>query len=253
MSEGKSVNAPAENVVVASGLSSLVYREVVTSTMDVAHELAEAGAMAGTAVLASMQTRGRGRAGRNWLSDPDAGLWLTLIERPEDEKALEVLSLRIGLVLADALTPMVDGAIGVKWPNDLFGPTGKLSGILVEARWREGRPEWVAIGIGINRKLPPGYAASSVRGDVSRDELLVAVVRAVRYAASVAGPLTEAECALWASRDIARGRSVLAPATGVVEGISPNGAVLIRADDGSLQMIQSGSLRFRDEHQPLLR
>lgn len=238
------IGAPSDEVVAASGLTSVAYHEAVTSTMDVAHELAAQGAPAGTAVLASMQERGRGRAGRNWLSEPDAGLWLTVLERPSDEKALEVLSLRIGIVLAEALAPFVDGPIGLKWPNDLFGPTGKLSGILVEARWREGRPEWVAIGIGVNRVLPKGYAASCVRGDVSRDELLVAVARAVRYAASVSGPLSEGECALWAARDIARGRRVTEPLGGVVEGISYAGAIMIRDGSGVLHGVQSGSLRF---------
>ena len=45
----------------------------VTSTLDVAHELGEAGAPAGTLVLADAQTAGRGRMRRSWRSDPGAG------------------------------------------------------------------------------------------------------------------------------------------------------------------------------------
>ena len=55
------------------------------------------GAPAGTLILADAQTAGRGRLGRRWQSEAGAGVWLTLIERPRDGGALDVLSLRVGL------------------------------------------------------------------------------------------------------------------------------------------------------------
>ena len=61
------------------------------------------GAPAGTLVVADAQTAGRGRSGRTWTSERGAGVWLTLIERPRDVDALDVLSLRVGLALAPAL------------------------------------------------------------------------------------------------------------------------------------------------------
>lgn len=239
-------DSPSATLAASCGLAALVYRESVSSTMDMAHELAQQGAVAGTAVLASRQDQGRGRSGRAWQSEADAGLWLTLIERPDDQRALEVLSLRVGLALAEALSLLVDGEIQVKWPNDLYVGNGKLSGILIEVRWRDGRPEWVAIGVGINRRVPPEYRqAAHVRTDVSRDALLRAVVPAIRRAAAGRGPLSEEECEAWAARDLARGRAVSAPIEGHVEGISPTGAVLIRDENGTLHAQHSGSLVFR--------
>ena len=112
------------------GLAALVHHARIGSTMDEAHRLAHAGAAAGTLVVADAQDGGRGRGGRSWSSEPEAGLWMTLIERPRDLAAIDVLALRIGMALADALAPYSDGAIALKWPNDLYVGAGKLAGIL---------------------------------------------------------------------------------------------------------------------------
>jgi BirA family biotin operon repressor/biotin-[acetyl-CoA-carboxylase] ligase len=244
--------APAAEVIAALGLARLDYHVRVTSTMDVAHAIAADGAPSGTLVLASSQEQGRGRSGKAWRSAPDAGLWCTLIERPRDARALDVLALRVGLHLATALDALVDvrreGPVQLKWPNDLWLASGKLGGILIEARWRDGMPEWVAIGVGINRQTAPveqspgAFRASQLRGDVSRDALLMAVVPALRQAAACTGPLGDAECAAWAARDRMVGRLVRSPSPGVVEGITSDGGVVIRGPDGVARSLHSGSL-----------
>ena len=205
------VAAPAPALAAQLGLARLDYHVRVTSTMDVAHALAEDGAPAGTLVLASSQAAGRGRSGKTWTSEPDAGLWCTLVERPQDGRALEVLALRVGLHLAEALTPLVDGAVQLKWPNDLYVDDRKLGGILIEVRWR--------------------------------DALLAIVAPALRHAAAADGVLTARECAAWAARDLAVGRRVLSPAQGTVQGITPNGAVVIATETGTIAC-HSGSLIF---------
>ncbi|MGI8509422.1 MAG: biotin--[acetyl-CoA-carboxylase] ligase, partial [Gemmatimonadaceae bacterium] len=131
------------------GVSSVVVFDAVTSTMDEAHARGSAGAEPGTLVLAEEQTAGRGRNGRRW-SSPPRGIWLTLIERPTDVAALEVLSLRVGLAAARALDRFAPEPLRVKWPNDLYVDTSKLAGKPVEARWRGEGPEWVAISFGVN-------------------------------------------------------------------------------------------------------
>ncbi|MCC6928641.1 MAG: biotin--[acetyl-CoA-carboxylase] ligase [Gemmatimonadaceae bacterium] len=251
-----------------------------TSTMDVAEQLAREGAAGGTLVLADAQTAGRGRGGRAWASPPATGLWMTLIERPLVATGLDVLSLRVGLRAASALDRFADAPIALKWPNDLLLPAGKLGGILVEARWREHRPEWVAMGIGINLLKPPvagsaalgvlpgvpsaatpgaasgdaasGEAASGegASGDASgnaaryatlRDAVLGELVPAVRAAAAADGPLTDEEMEAFARRDWARGRRVTSPHAGTVAGLSATGAVLIETS-GGIVACRSGSL-----------
>jgi BirA family biotin operon repressor/biotin-[acetyl-CoA-carboxylase] ligase len=186
---------------------AIVYAQVA-STMDVAHRLAEAGAAAGTLVLADRQTAGRGRNGRAWASAPGAGIWLTLVERPADPSVLDILSVRLGLRVAQVLDPFVPTPVRVKWPNDLYlatgTETGKVGGILCEARWHGERLGWIAIGIGINLALPsdvPG-AAGLPQGP-SRVELLDAIVPALRAGAAARGGLTATEQAELAARAIA--------------------------------------------------
>jgi len=189
---------------------------------------------------------------------------MTLIERPLDATGLDVLSLRVGLRAAMALDRFAGGRISLKWPNDLLLPAGKLGGILVEARWREHRPEWVAIGIGINLLVPP-VAGSAALGVVTgatpgatggtsvdptraladfatlREAVLADLVPAVRAAAAADGPLSSRELEAFALRDWARGRRVTSPHAGTVAGVSATGAVLIETP-GGIVACRSGSL-----------
>lgn len=230
-------------------LAQLIHREVVASTMDEAHALASDGAPAGTLVIADEQTRGRGRSGSSWTSEPGAGLWMTLIERPTDTAALGVLSLRVGMALASTLDAFVDPAsalLRLKWPNDLYANNGgKLAGILIEARWREGALDWVAIGVGINlRVVTSEVTMAALRSDVSPAGVLQQVVPAMRAAAATRGLLSDAELSHWNARDAARGRRLSHPLQGSCAGITAAGELLVRADDGQLHTVRSGSLVF---------
>lgn len=192
--------------------------------MDLAHAAAAGGAPAGSVFVADVQTAGRGRSGRRWYSEPGAGVWATVVERPTDPAAIPVLSLRVGLALADALDRFAPAPIALKWPNDLVVGGRKLAGILVEARWREGAPEWVAVGVGVNRLPPADFPEAVGLGpDVSRVDVLGAVVGAVRDAAARRGVLDAGELARYAARDAVRGRRVARPAAGRAAGIAATG------------------------------
>src|SRR5215218_3522258 len=105
------------------------YFERVGSTMDVVHHLAADGALAGTGVLAGEQLEGRGSRGRSWHSPP-GGLWMSMLFRPARTGGMEVMSLRVGLAVAEALDHLVPRPIQLKWPNDLMLGEQKVGGIL---------------------------------------------------------------------------------------------------------------------------
>jgi len=121
------------------------------STQDEAHQLAASGAPHGTAVAVPVQTSGRGTRGRVWIS-AEGGLWLSVVCRPAGGAAIEVLGLRVGLALARFLDGLVlpPARVSLKWPNDLLLGTGKLGGILAEARWQGDQLAWVVVGVGLN-------------------------------------------------------------------------------------------------------
>jgi BirA family biotin operon repressor/biotin-[acetyl-CoA-carboxylase] ligase len=224
----------------------IVYDEI-SSTLDAAHALAADGAPSGTLILADAQTAGRGRSGRSWTSERGAGIWLTLLERPENSDALDILSLRVGIALAPALDPFCDARVLLKWPNDLYVGRRKLGGILVEARWREQTPEWVAIGVGINVRAPRGEErAIGVRLGAQRHDVLAAVVPAICRALQRTDPLGDAEIAAFAARDLALGQRCREPADGVVRGIDRRGSLLVDIGSDTLA-VRTGSLVLTEE------
>ncbi len=220
--------------------------DAVPSTMDVAHAVAADGGPAGTLVIADRQTAGRGRGGNVWRSPAGSWLWLTLIERPTDGAAIAVLALRVALGVARALRPFAATPVGVKWPNDVYAGTGKVAGILAEARWQDQQPLWVAIGLGINLEPPAEIAtAAGLRAGTERGDVLAAVVPYMRAAAAGRGPLSDSEMAALAASDIGRGRRCRAPVPGRVLGITAAGELLV-ATSGGLETCRSGSLVFDD-------
>ena len=222
----------------------LAYREV-GSTLDVAHRVAPEAA-AGTLVLADEQTAGRGRHGRTWASPAGAGVWLTLVERPADARALDVLALRCGLYAAEALDALAGDRISLKWPNDLLVGGCKLAGILIETRWRGTAPDWVAIGFGLNVTAPGVSTATALLAGVTRVAALEAVVPALRRAAAASRHLDAGELERWASRDSAVGRTVTTPSPGTVQGISADGELTIRLADGLTRRHRTGSITFAE-------
>ena len=240
------------DLAAALDLPRVAWYASLPSTMDVAHQLAHDGAPAGTLVIADAQTHGRGRGGRGWMSAAASGVWMTLIERPLDASGLDVLSLRVGIRAAASLERFADGSLCLKWPNDLMRGDGKVGGILIEARWREQRPEWVAIGIGINLAMPLVAGGTALGGTtragagVDRWDVLAELIPAVRAAAAGRGALSEREVASFAACDWARGRRVVSPVAGTVTGISPAGAVLIETSQGAVACA-SGSLVLAGE------
>lgn len=218
----------------------------VTSTLDVAHALATSGAPSGTLVLAEHQTAGRGRGGRTWTSGAGDGIWLTIVERPRDAAALEVLSLRVGLRVARALDRWTASPVRLKWPNDLYVGAAKLAGILVEARWREEKLDWAAIGLGVNILPPVGLAGAALTPNTSRVHVLSEIVPAIRSAASATGPLSERELEEFATRDLARGRRSREPVVGTVAGIDAHGSLLVTTAEGTVPC-RSGSLVLEEE------
>lgn len=234
----------ADALAAALAVPRVVLMPRVTSTMDEAHRLGAEGAPGGTLVVADEQTAGRGRGGKRWSSEQERGLWMTLLERPGTASGLDVLSLRLGLHAAPVLEPFSGAPVRIKWPNDLYSGSRKLAGVLVEARWREQKADWVAIGIGVNIVPPPEVeTAAGLLPGTRRLAVLLALVPALRAAATARGPLTPAELAEFDRRDFARDRHCLKPAVGVAKGITNDGALIITGEYG-VAHYRAGSLEF---------
>jgi BirA family biotin operon repressor/biotin-[acetyl-CoA-carboxylase] ligase len=139
---------------------------VVSSTNDVVFRRAARGARPGAVTLAELQTKGRGRFGRGFVSPPGLGIWSTiLLEVPRDLEASPRLSILCALAVARALAALAGVAPGLKWPNDVRIDGKKVCGILVEGRGT-GSEFFLVAGIGLNvhhraEEFPPELRESA--------------------------------------------------------------------------------------------
>jgi len=210
----------------------------IESTMDRLHELAADGAPAGTAVVAEAQSGGRGSRGRAWVSPP-GGLWLSVLYRPHSGAGAELLSLRLGLMVAEALEKVAPSLrVRLKWPNDLILADRKLGGILCEARWQGESLAWIVAGVGVNltNSIPEhlrttAVALTSLAPEVTVETLLPEVLERLRRSVPEQDVMGSDELDRLAARDWLRGRALRSPLAGRAEGIGHDGALLVRAGD----------------------
>lgn len=239
---------PCEQLRERTGAAQVVAVDRCASTMDIAHRLAADDAAHGTVVVANEQAAGRGRSGKRWISPSGNGVWTSVVLRWSGDAQPGVLSLRVGLALADRFDARASTAIQLKWPNDLYRDGRKLAGVLTEARWRGDALEWIVVGVGVNLQTPETLpdAAALDRGP-TRADVLSDVVRAVLLAAACRGDLSQDELERFARRDVAVGRTVSAPLAGVVLGITSRGGLQVRTPAG-VAIALAGSLVFSNPH-----
>lgn len=226
-----------------------------------------AGEFPPTAIIARSQTAGRGRRGRSWMSEPDAGLYLSYVRSfPCAPDALQGLSLVVGLSVLSVLSVLpalqslpaeAPTGLSLKWPNDILYQGRKLGGILLELTLTGGNCV-VVMGVGLNLKLPRGAEQALERpiadlGQVcaaSRPPQVLAAqllnrlgVDIARFESGGFAPFVER----WNLADAYRGRRVsLQQVAGQTEGISrgvdSTGGLLLELPDGSLARFEGGEL-----------
>lgn len=129
--------------------------ECATSSNALLLQAASQGASGGRVLAVEWQSAGRGRLGRNWHAGLGGALTFSLLWRFEcGLAALSGLSLAVGVALMRALRELGVQDAGLKWPNDVMLPSGKLAGILLEAQGDMLGPSAVVIGIGLNLAAP---------------------------------------------------------------------------------------------------
>jgi BirA family transcriptional regulator, biotin operon repressor / biotin---[acetyl-CoA-carboxylase] ligase len=222
------------------------------STSDVVLARIRGGdAAPGDVVVAALQTAGRGRQGRSWVSEP-GGLWLTAA-LPVGSAPFGQPALVAAVAACEAVQTWVPEA-GVKWPNDLLVRDRKVGGILVE---RLARAELAAVGIGINVACRPtdGELANSAgaliefaASPLSPEDLLPVLLDALgrRWEEWLGGGWPALRDA-WRGMDAARGRSVRVEPPGVeglADGIDDRGALRVRLPDGSVSVASVGEVSF---------
>lgn len=138
-------------MILEGKVSKIFHYQEIDSTNNKAKQLAAEGAEHGSLIVAERQTAGRGRRGRTWISDEADNIYMSVLLRPKfaPDKA-PMLTLVMAYSVAKAIRNLTGMDIQIKWPNDLVWNGRKLVGILTEMSVKEGKIEYVVVGVGVN-------------------------------------------------------------------------------------------------------
>jgi BirA family biotin operon repressor/biotin-[acetyl-CoA-carboxylase] ligase len=235
------------------------FHETLGSTNELAFRLAHEGAEHGEVVVTEQQTAGKGRRGRTWVSPPGLNLYFSAILRPElpPQRAPELT-----LVAAVALTEVLREAgaeASIKWPNDVQIDGRKVAGILTELSAEPERVHFVVLGVGVNLNAQPEHFPEELRATATS----LALARGQRipralFAATLWTRLEEwldlhletgfgAIRQRWKELSSTLGQDVLVRTDrrefrGLAEDIDESGALLVRAEDGSVERVLAGDV-----------
>ena len=235
----------------------------IGSTSDHLRTLARAGAPEGTVLVADCQTGGRGRRGRSFHSPEGAGIYMSILLRPNCLPAeLLHLTCAAGTAMCDAVEAAAGFRPGIKWTNDLVFGKRKLGGILTELGFTpQGGVDYAIIGIGINccqtaQDFPEeiraiaGSLAMAAGREIERAKVAAAMMDALHIMANRL--LTEKTQILKRYRRdcitvnqevvLVRGEE---KRYGFALDIDEEGALVVRFSDGSTESVSSGEISVR--------
>ena len=213
--------------------------------------LADRHAVEGDWLVALHQDEGRGRQGRSWVGREGNFFGSTLVQLRAADPPAASLALVAGLALIEATHEVAPlAALHLKWPNDLMLGDAKLAGILLE---RSG--ERVVAGFGVNLAAAPeveGRRIASLDGVVTPQRfapVLAAGFERLLGAWRLAEPASLAKA--WEENAHPPGTPLAVHSgpderiAGVFDGLEPDGALRLRREDGSIDVIRTGDVFFR--------
>jgi BirA family biotin operon repressor/biotin-[acetyl-CoA-carboxylase] ligase len=232
------------------------YFPTIGSTMTEAARLAASDAPHGTLVIADTQTAGVGRLGRQWYSEPETGIYCSvLLNLSLSPTTLPIVTLLLGLATAEAIERATGLACDLRWPNDVLVNDRKVAGILAQLE-----PPSIVAGIGVNvnqTALPSNLRtpATSLRAaaggrQFSRERLVVQLLQSidtfcamlqVQGAESILRAFTAASSYVLHRRIQYEGSRGLD--RGVTAGLDQNGFLRVMDDSGLTHTVYTGSVR----------
>lgn len=129
---------------------NIIHFDELDSTNSYAKKIADTLEGEGHVIITEKQLNGRGRLGRQWVSQNSNGIWMSIILRPrlsifQVSKITQVVAAAVNLAFTN-----LDINTQIKWPNDLIINDKKVCGILTELNSEINTINYVVVGIGIN-------------------------------------------------------------------------------------------------------
>lgn len=240
----------------------IVHKEITGSTNSDIKELAMNGAEEGTVVRADMQTAGRGRRGRNWVSEKGDSLLFSVLLRPDiDPDKASRITLLMALAVVKRLREQYGLEAAIKWPNDIVIHGKKVCGILTELHPDTDGTFFVIVGCGINvgqKRIPDELqeiaTSLALEGGsvIATEELLAEILSEFEryYDRFLQVETLEAftdEYNTWLI-SLNKEVRVLDPKgefNGISKGINNKGELLVELPDGILTEVYAGEVSVR--------
>lgn len=247
---------------VESRVNRLEVHDRIDSTNSYLMGRATAEGDSGSVCFAELQTAGRGRRGREWVSPYGSNIYLSINwVYPLAPADLSGLSLAAGIVVVRALESLGVAEVGLKWPNDILWESHKLAGLLLEVTGEHAGPSRVVLGLGLNTMLTeedgdaidqPWVDLASVPGGrgISRNRLAAELVNElIEMLAGFERDGLAVWVDEWKRLDLYHGKSVsllMGKRTieGIHKGIDSSGALLLE-HEGQLQAYHGGEVSLR--------
>ena len=227
-----------------------------------AKQLAEEGAPSGTLAVAERQIKGRGRRGRVWESPEGENIYMTLLLRPEIRpQDAPMITLIMGLSVAQGVEKAASLRPGIKWPNDVVLDGRKICGILTEMSVQAEYVDYVVVGTGINvnqTEFPPELVdkATSLCQQAGRRFRRVEVAAAVLEAfernleiflktCDLSGLQEEYNRVLLNLDQEVRILEKTGERTGIARGINSQGELLVEYPGGETEAVFAGEVSVR--------
>ncbi|NDE13799.1 biotin--[acetyl-CoA-carboxylase] ligase [bacterium] len=177
--------------------------DVLDSTSSEAQRLAATGRRAPFAVMARMQTAGRGRRGRAWSSTP-GNLMMTIVVPSRIWTAtpnLESAPIRVAVLIARHLQEAFGIRVTLKWPNDILFAGRKLGGVLCETSSSGATIGDLVVGIGLNITTAPGLDGPDAVSTISLMDIIGRQNSRIPELQVIAHDLAAAICNRWPELD----------------------------------------------------
>lgn len=240
--------------------------DVLDSTNTTCAELARNGEVAGLVVVADHQTKGRGRRGRQWVSE-QGNLFCSILMRPTcSMQEASNVSFIAALAIYETVFSLVSDQhlkVECKWPNDVLIEGKKISGILLETVLNPLTNEFTGliIGMGINicyapdnTLYPCAYLQEYARKEVTREDILTLLLSSFsqwwdRWQANGFGPIREH----WLKNAKGVGETITVnypnhSLYGTFEGLDSDGALILK-HEGTETLVTAGDIFFNDTNE----
>ena len=237
----------------------ILHFDSLSSTNLEAAKRAAQGAPEGLVIVANEQTAGRGRLGRHWVSPKGAGLYLSIVLRPQlGVDVWPLITFVAALAVHDALFQCCGLQTDIKWPNDVLANDRKLCGILAET-FDVGSEGAIILGIGVNltsSSFPADLretatSVESLIGDIPDPESVLQSILAAfqnRYSALLKEGGREQVISDWSQRSsfafrkrirVKNGDEML---EGITRGLERDGALRVETDAGEIKIVRAGDV-----------